>query len=235
MTAKSYRGVLERIEEIAPQTRSLFLRLPAGRGVAFQAGQFLSFSLPVGDKPLTRAYSIASPPEEPELLEICLNLVPGGAGSAYLFALEPGAEIDFTGPWGTFLVGSPPPASLVFVGQGTGVAPLRPMIRAALARPEAGELTLIHAAADAQNLLFRDDFVRWQRGDGRFRYAPLLEGDAAPGHLALMAAVERDYVEAGIDGARHFFICGIGDVVTRLRDLLRGAGYERRSVHYEKW
>jgi hypothetical protein len=27
----------------------------------------------------------------------------------------------------------------------------------------------------------------------------------------------------------------VGDIVPRLRDLLRRAGYERRAVQYEKW
>ena len=27
----------------------------------------------------------------------------------------------------------------------------------------------------------------------------------------------------------------VGDGVIQLRDLLRGAGYERRAVHYERW
>ena len=39
----------------------------------------------------------------------------------------------------------------------------------------------------------------------------------------------------GIDASRHFFVCGVGEIVPRLRGLLRGAGYERRAVHYEKW
>jgi len=30
-------------------------------------------------------------------------------------------------------------------------------------------------------------------------------------------------------------ICGVGDIVPQLRDLLRRAGYERRTVQYEKW
>jgi hypothetical protein len=30
-------------------------------------------------------------------------------------------------------------------------------------------------------------------------------------------------------------VCGVGKGVLRLRDLLRGAGYEWRAVHYEQW
>src|SRR5206468_3315692 len=43
---------------------------------------------------------------------------------------------------------------------------------------------------------------------------------------------ETDFIA---DRSRRFFICGVGAVVPTLRDLLRGAGYERRAVQYEKW
>jgi ferredoxin-NADP reductase len=235
VTARSYRAVLERVEDIAPETRALFLRLPAGRGLEFLPGQFLSLSLPVGEKPLTRAYSVASGPGRPELLEICLNRVPGGAGSNYLFGLKAGAEVDFTGPWGTFVLDSPVPPSLVFIADGAGIAPLRPMVVAALASPELEHLHLLHAAADASGLLYRGEFEELGRGSARFHFEPLLEGGRAASHEALFAHVRERYVDGDGERRRHFFICGVGEIVTRLRDLLRGAGYERRAVHYEKW
>ena len=52
---------------------------------------------------------------------------------------------------------------------------------------------------------------------------------------ALDDEVRRRWLDADDDRTRHFFICGVGDVVPRLRDLLRGGGYDRRAVQYEKW
>ena len=43
------------------------------------------------------------------------------------------------------------------------------------------------------------------------------------------------YVHADTDRTRHFWICAVGDVVRRLREALRAAGYERRAVRYEQW
>jgi hypothetical protein len=47
--------------------------------------------------------------------------------------------------------------------------------------------------------------------------------------------VEARYVKGDEDRSRYFYICGVGTLVTQLRDLLRGAGYQRRAVLYEKW
>ena len=45
----------------------------------------------------------------------------------------------------------------------------------------------------------------------------------------------RRWVDAGSVRSRHFFVCGVGSGVLAIRDLLRRAGYERRSVRYEQW
>lgn len=233
--AAAHRALLERSLERGPATRSLFLRLPPGRGLAFEPGQFVSIAVPAAAATLARAYSIASLPEEPELLEICVDLVPGGPGSAWLFSLEPGAAIDLTGPWGTMVLPRPVPPRCVFVAQGTGIAPLRPMVHTALAAPGVERLEVLHAGVGASGLPYRADLEAWSRRDSRLLYDVLDESADDAAHAGLHAAVGRRWVEGEAQRARQFFLCGVGDIVTRLRDLLRGAGYERRAVRYEKW
>src|SRR5437899_1340096 len=108
--AVEYEARVARIVEHAPDTRSLFL---SGPRIAFRPGQFISCLLPVGGETLIRPYSLASSPEEDEL-EICLNLVPGGRASPYLLTLPVGAQVRFTGPWGTFVLDRAPEAEEVF-------------------------------------------------------------------------------------------------------------------------
>src|SRR5262245_6951001 len=118
------KAVIERIVEHTSDTRSFFLRSCSGRRLSFIPVQFLSLQLPVDGKTLTRPYSIASSPEDGEPLEICLNLVPGGQGSHYLFSLVAGDIVNFSGPWGTFTLKEPPPAECVFLADGVGIVPV---------------------------------------------------------------------------------------------------------------
>jgi ferredoxin-NADP reductase len=209
---------LVRVVERAPDTRSLFLAVPGG--LAFRPGQFISCLLPVGDARLTRPYSIASDPETPRELELLLNLVPGGDGSHHLFGLAPGATIVFTGPWGTFALDEAPPAETVFVAESTGIAPIRPMLRRAAASAH-HPLHLLHAT---DHRLYADELAA---------LPGVTVGYVPPAMLA--DEVTRRWVNGDDDRSRHFFICGVGPIVPRLRDLLRGAGYARRTVQYEKW
>ena len=222
--AVEYEARVARIVEHAPDTRSLFLRGPR---LAFRPGQFISCLLPVGGETLIRPYSIASSPEEDDL-EICLNLVPGGLGSPYLLGLPAGAEVRFTGPWGTFVLDHAPEAEAIFVADGTAIAPIRPMLRRAVATATRHPLHLLYGAAGPERLLYRAELEAMAREHTGFRFEHVPSA-------RLRDEIARRWVDGDADRGRRFFICGVGAIVPALRDLLRGAGYERRAVQYEKW
>jgi 3-ketosteroid 9alpha-monooxygenase subunit B len=216
--AVEHTAHVDLIQEHDEDTRSLFLALD--EPLVFRPGQFVSFLLPVGGERLIRPYSLASDPDEPEYVEILYNLVPNGPGSRYLHGLKLGDAIQFTGPWGTFTLDEVPDAETVFVADRTGIAPIRSML-------------LCHASH--------------ARRPFRLLYGTTLgvyfdELAALPNVRAEMVAPDRlldetrrRFVEADADRSRHLFVCGVGPLVYALRDLLRGAGYARRAVQYEKW
>jgi ferredoxin-NADP reductase len=223
---------LARVVEHTPDTRSLFLRLPPGERLEFRPGQFVSCLLPLAPGTCTpidadriiRPYSLASNPEDPEL-ELCLNLVPGGPGSHHLFHLTEGAVVHFTGPWGTFILDRAPDAEAVFIADGTGIAPIRPMLRRALATAR-HRLRLLHGIDGPA--LYGNELASLARDHS------ILTVEHVPS-ARLRDEVARRWIDADGDRRRHFWVCGVGDIVRTLRDLLRRAGYERRAVQYEKW
>ena len=223
--------------EWSPTTRSLFLRLAGGARLPFNPGQFVSLALPLEEGERVRPYSLASSPESADVLEICVDLVPGGAGSRYLFSLRPGATVSLTGPFGSFVVNEPAAAEMIFVGHATGIAPIRAMVRRVLERGGGQPVHVLHGARAASEILYHEEFEAWARAHPRLEWELVLAGAgrAAGENPRLEALVTERYVRVDADRSRHFWICGVGDMVRRLRDLLRGAGYERRAVRYEQW
>ncbi len=229
---------VERIFDHNADTRSLFLRLAAGSPANFIPGQFISISIPLADETRTRPYTIASSPEDGEPLEICFNRVPGGRGVDYLFERRPGDELVFSGPFGLFTIDQPPDAELIFIAVGTGVAPIRPMIRRLLLSGFRRGFHLLYGAHDEAHLLYRGELERWTREHRDFHLElTTSSASAEPAEIydRVCAIVEQRWVNADTIRARHFYICGVGPGVLRIRDLLRASGYERRSVKYEQW
>jgi ferredoxin-NADP reductase len=223
MAAPEQRGRLVRVIDHDPETRSLFIRPPAP--LDFRPGQFVSCLLPVGSERLTRPYTIASNPGEDDL-EICLDRV--GAGSTHLLGLPIGAEVTFTGPWGTFVLDRAPDSETVFIAAGTGIAPIRPMLHRAATSGPTRPLRLVHATRPGESSLYRSELHALARAQ------PLLTLDYVAS-AELQEIVVRRWIEGDAERERRFFICGVGDIVPTLRDRLRAAGYERRAVQYERW
>jgi glycine betaine monooxygenase B len=233
----SLRARVDRIVDHCADTRSLFLRMSQGALPQFLPGMFISIAIPLAGETRIRPYTIASSPEDGEPLEICFNRVPDGPGAAWLFNLALGDELNFTGPFGAFTLDRPPAAELVFIAEGTAIAPIRPMIRRALATVPAHPITLLYVADRTENLLYAAEFDHLAAAQPKFRYEPMVfDGNNATDLYArLSLEATRRWVNADADRSRHFYLCGVGKGVIALRDLLRGAGYERRAVRYEQW
>ena len=225
---------VERIFDHTSDTRSLFLSLTSGKHLRFAPGQFISITIPLGDETRSRPYSIASDPEDRGPFEICFNRVKGGRGVEWLFERRAGDTIDFSGPFGAFTLDPEPDSEEGFVAEGTAIAPIRPMLKQALASSSAATMHLIYAAPDRDHILYAAELDALVRTAPNFSYEPVIvPADRIYDQLVEMAQAR--WVTADADRSRHFYICGVGKGVIRLRDLLRGAGYERRSVHYEQW
>jgi CDP-4-dehydro-6-deoxyglucose reductase len=205
--------------EIGPNTRHFEFESPDWKP-AFVPGQFLS--LTHGET--TRAYSIASPPGETGFA-LCANLVADGRFSPFLFAMKPGDELDFKGPYGAFIMKRPVSDS-IFVATGTGIAPFRSMLLSRLDRP----VTLIFGTRHREGLLYGEE-LRTLPID----YRPTLTRPPAdwPG---LTGRVQPHVLRAlGDRRDVDIYICGLREMVDDLRASLKELGVDRKRMVYEKY
>ncbi len=148
----------------------------------YAPGQFITLGLPVpseNDKIVWRAYSIASPPEQKEYLELYirwpLKPVPGKL-TTELWKMKIGDPIQWREPTGSFVVenkmpdGTPDNRRLVLVGGGTGLAPF--VAYSMHLRHVGGkrQILVLHGASYVDELGYRDvllDLEKHSIADGR--------------------------------------------------------------------
>src|ERR1043165_9691671 len=111
-------------------TRRFVIQIPELEKFDFIPGQFITFDLPIADKPnkRVRSYSIASWPDGTNIFELVIVLLEGGLGTHYLFNnVTVGSELVLRGPQGVFVLPEPIDRDLYFICTGTGIAPFRSM------------------------------------------------------------------------------------------------------------
>jgi len=121
----------ERVTQVRHWNENLFsFRTTRDPSFRFENGHFVMLGLNVGDRPLLRAYSIASPNWE-EHLEFLSIKVPNGPLTSHLQHLNVGDEVLVSRkPTGTLVLHDLKPGKhLYLLGTGTGLAPFMSIIQ----------------------------------------------------------------------------------------------------------
>jgi ferredoxin-NADP reductase len=152
------------IEE-TPEVRSIELDAPAWTG--HRAGQHVDIRLTAEDGyQAQRSYSIASAPED-EKLVLTVERLEDGEVSPYLVdELRPGDRLELRGPVGGYFVweeslGGP----LLLVGGGSGVVPLRSILRHHRAVSSAVPVRLLCSERRLEDVIYRDELARYAEDD----------------------------------------------------------------------
>ena len=203
----------------------------------FTAGQFVSMKADRDGREITRAYSIASAPQNNNVFDVCLNRVQFGFFSNYLCDMEHGARVKFNGPHGAFVLKNPVRDSLL-VATGTGIAPMRGMLQWLFEddeRHKNHEFWLVFGVRYKKDLYYHDTFLRMEREHPGFHYVPTLSREN-PGWTGATGYVQ-EHVRKIAEGRTDMdaYICGLKDMVKANRDLLKELGWDRKSVLFERF
>jgi len=155
----------ERVLSVHHWNDTLFsFRTTRDRGLRFENGQFVMIGLQHEGRPLTRAYSIASPNYE-EHLEFFSIKVPNGPLTSKLQHLQPGDEIVVSRkPTGTLVLHDVRPGrNLYLMATGTGLAPFMSVIQDPEAYERFERIVLIHGVRQVNELAYADFIERTLR------------------------------------------------------------------------
>ncbi len=228
-----HQAVLEEAQDLGPNIRLLKFRIPTIDTFDFVPGQWVSLFSDINGKKITRAYSLASLPAT-NTFEICLNLVPEGHFTPFLFSLRPGDSISMKGPVGNFTLRDPKRES-IFVATGTGVVPFRPMLRQPQFLDSGTPITLLFGARYEEGLMFRDEFAALSDQHPNLRFIPTVTRPSAswPGAKGRVQPLLWDLL--GGNTSADIYVCGLKEMVDDVREQLKLRGFDRKQIIYEKY
>ena len=223
---------LVRYEDLSPYVRSFECRAVAD-ALSFEAGQYLSIEFELDGVAYSRPYSIASPPDG-RRVEILARNNPGGAGTRFLWGLQRGSRLSVDGPHGSFVLRRPEPRDSLFIANGTGIAPIRSMLGAALACPGRPRLTLLYGVRDQSDLVYHDELSDLARRHPNFSYEVVLSRPL-DGWTGRSGRVQ-DHVAAALGGnaAIDAYVSGSPEMVADIRVILRTLGLAADAIRFEQ-
>ena len=233
----------ETVTEIEHYTDGLFrFRMTRPASFRFRSGEFVMIGLP-GDKPVYRAYSIASPNWD-DTLEFYSIKVPGGPLTERLQHIRPGDVIWMRRkPTGTLVTDALVPGRRLWMfATGTGIAPFASIIRDPESYEKFDRLILVQGCRQVAELAYANGLAAVMRDD------PLV-GEMAVGRVQLITATTREAsdmtgrlttcladgrleaaAQATLDPATdRAMICGSMAMLKDMSDALQGRGFVEGS------
>lgn len=203
----------------------------------FVPGQFVLLDVPAPDDQTdiqTRAYSIASTPDERDI-RLAVKLKTGGRSSTWIErTLAVGSHATMQGPFGNFVLPHVSHKPYLFLATGAGVAPFRPQILELLSRDEPHAIDLIFGVRTRDELFWLDEFKRLARDHDRFSFHPTLTrgDDTWTGHRGrvqtLVSSIVPDVPQ------RTLYACGNPDMTKEVKPLaLQQWGIPKQDLHIE--
>ena len=211
---------------------------------SFAPGQFITLLLEIDGMPISRCYTISSPPTRPHRLSITVKRVPGGPVSNWLHDnVVPGTELTVAAPGGAFTF--PPPdaghytdGKYLFLSAGSGITPLMSMTRTLADLGADVDVAFLHSARTPSDIVFRHELAAHAALMPGLTVSHVCEDDhvsevwtGARGRLTpdLLRALVPDFRD------RTVFCCGPGPYMAGVRDILTGLGFDLAKYHEESF
>ena len=230
----------ETVVSVKHHTDRLFsFRITRPQSFRFRSGEFVMIGLPNAEKPVFRAYSIASPAWDEEL-EFYSIKVPNGPLTSELQKIVPGDTVLLRQKsTGTLVNDALSPAKrLYMIATGTGIAPFASLIRDPDTYEKFDEIVLTNTCRDIAELAYGDELIAALRADpligelvaGRVRYYPTTtrEDGERTGRITTLIESGKLFSDLGVapfdPASDRVMICGSLDMIRDVKALVERSG-----------
>ncbi len=227
---EAHRAELVSVEELAPEVRRFTFRTEAEAD--FLPGQYAILHLAPG---LRRAYSMCNLPGD-RSLQFISKRYRGGAGSAALAAMTPGATLALEAPFGTCTL-NPRPGRKVLVAGGTGISPILALVRQMVRDGSdfAAPVDVIYCARRPEDLAAGDELGALVARVPGASYRPHAEEGIDGPALSSGRATDAIAATSYDPGATEFYVAGPPVMVDAVKVQLKEAGVPITRIRFDSF
>jgi propane monooxygenase reductase subunit len=230
------QGTVEQCERLTGDIFRLVLAVQESAEFSYTPGQYVDLHVPGTE--LRRSFSMASPPGDGRL-EFLIRAYPEGAFAGILEAgIDPGAEIGFTGPYGSFRLAQTDRDVLMVAG-GSGMAPVLALLRELADQASDRKIRFFYGARTSEDLFNRDLIEELGSRLENFHYTEVLsepDGGEWTGATGYVHEAAAQALAAGEVEQPEVYTCGPPPMVDALVDVLTSVhGVSETDIYYDKF
>lgn len=238
--SKAWRGFLrvDSVINIGPDVKTVRFVRPDNEVLPFdfKPGQYLSFRLKDGDKPLIRNYSISSAPSQRHYCEVTVKRIDGGVGSSFFHAcVLPNSLLECTGAYGKFIFTGDEANRIFLIGGGIGITPLISVLKHLAFIKWPHDVYLLFAVRAPDHILFQSELNTIQRDLPQFKYLILPTDITGSKWVGPSGLINADLVRQLVPDviACRIHLCGPAPMMDATIALLTTLGVPENQIHTE--
>ena len=231
MAIQNFKAKIKSIKEISKDVRIFTLELD--KEINFRAGQFLTLILEEGGQKFTAPYSIASSPSEKNQIQLAIKLVNHGRVTSRLWNKGEEEELKLTGPMGGFGIKESDNKNIIFIGTGTGIAPLKSMIESLLEKNTEKNLTLIFGERFEKEILFEKELRNLEKNNKNFKFVSVIS-KPSENYIGGKGHVQENLEDLNVENSEAY-LCGMSEMVEECKEKLIKKGMQEENIFFEKY
>lgn len=237
---KQYNCKCEEIRELIDGMKFFRFRLVDPPEINYIPGQYMQLLAPAYAKSkedVYRAYSVASDPNNKQIIDFIIGLVPGGICTTYCFEyLKIGDNAKMNGPFGQFRL-TDNDTEMIWVAGGSGIAPFISLLHHMKNTNNQRKTTFYFGANKVQKLFLLDEMKQFEKDLPNYKFVPVVfkpdENESWNQETGLVTeAVARNNKNlANAEG----YLCGSPGLINASIKTLTGLGMEEEKIYYDKF
>lgn len=209
----------------------------SGKIPEFLPGQFVFLYATINGEEVKRAYSIASSPLD-ETLDLEIELVENGKMTTFLHTkVKVGDMLEIDAPQGHFKFQEDMTNKLIMIAGGSGIAPMRSIIRYCTQKNLSTQLNLFYSSRTEDRIVYKKEFEELEKKNPNFKFLNTLTRNKDLNWKGNQGRINKEMI---IDNSENiedsmFFLCGSTTMVKSMRDLLKEMDIDRKKIKMDVW
>lgn len=216
-----------------PSVRELVIEAIEPKNFQFKAGQFVMLHVPQAPKPALRAYSIASDDHQQNGFRLLFKFVENGVASTFVWKLQGGEELSFTGPFGRVFFKEPPTEQIVFLNTGTGLSQHYCYLMSKKKQFPHLRYRMLFGVRTEQDMYYQPQLEELKKELPNFDYEFVLSRPSEnwKGKKGYIQHFMKDFDYLKIPTT--FYLCGNGGMIKDVKATLEAEGFDKANVFAE--